>query len=158
MDFAAADLRSRHWWMKARWILDRVESDNTEKMLRIKHAQNLSVLDYKLEQQAFNAHWDESNKLISATYHLNFPWAKAHEDNTRQTQIAKLMEEWKRRFGDPDDPAVKDRYKRVAEAMRKRGDEAEAKVKARGTKSTKEKLAAVNKNWEMRQARNRPRQ
>jgi hypothetical protein len=123
IDFTAADPRSRTWWLKVRWILDRIEDLNVEKVYQMQHAQNTSVLDYSLQQETFNGHWKASNQLLHEVYGLNFPWAKGKDGDKKQTEINNLMEQWKAKYGDPADPAVLAKYKKIADAWRKSGQE-----------------------------------
>jgi hypothetical protein len=124
LDFTAAIPRSRHWWLKVRWILDRLEDVNTLALYRMQHKQHVAVTSYALEQAAFNTHWDAANDLIHKTFVANFPWAKDEHKKQRQRDIDGLMSEWKRRFGDPNDPAVQSRFLKVAQAWRRQAEAA----------------------------------
>jgi hypothetical protein len=120
IDFAKADFRSRRWWLKLRWMADQIETQNAVKLFRMQHAQHMGVLDYTLEKQAFDGHWNASNNLLQDTHDLLFPWARGSGENRRKSEIETLMDKWKAKYGDPSDPAVQAHFKRIADALRKR--------------------------------------
>jgi hypothetical protein len=124
-DFAAADPRSRYWWLKLRWVLDRLEDLNIEKVWQMQHAQHMSVLNYELDQQTFNGHWDRANQLLRDIYQVNFPWMKQAGEQGKQRDVNAMMERWKQKFGDPNDPQVQAYYKKVADAMRRKAKDAQ---------------------------------
>lgn len=118
IDFANADLLDRQWWLKLRWILDRLEDEHMVDVYRLQHAQHASVLDYELDKQVFETHWEGGNKLIKKVYGTHFPWnsEQVHEDQKKKI-YDELVEKWRARFGDLRDPAVKEKYDRMAKAM-----------------------------------------
>lgn len=124
MDFSETEPRNRHWWLKVRWILDRIEDLNTEKIFQMQHAQHACVLDYDLDKSAFDGHWNAANQLLRNMYLLHFPWTKDETTNKRRSEYDDLMALWKAKFGDPADPKVQARFKKVAEALRRKTDEA----------------------------------
>lgn len=118
IDYAEANPRNRYWWLKVRWIVDRLEDLNTEKVFMMQHAQHAAVLDYKLEG-IFDKHWDDANRVMTGVYELNFPWDRNANDKARKSAQEKLMEQWRAKYGDPNDPKVQAHFKKVADAWRK---------------------------------------
>ncbi len=117
LDFTAAELRGRWWWLKARWILDLTEEQEIINILKLQFNQHLAVLDYTLSEQAFNHHWDGANSLINDLRKLIFPWQEGL-DKKPKTDVNKLIEDWKSIYGDLSDPKVKKRFDRVADAIK----------------------------------------
>ncbi len=128
LDFATANPRSRHWWLKLRWILDRTEDLSSTQIYKMQHAQHVGILDHRMAKEAFEHHWNGANKLIRDSYRIYYPWLQDSKETTqgqpektqRDKEVDALMDSWKKQFGDPSDPKVHARFKSIAEAMRKR--------------------------------------
>lgn len=155
LDFAAASPRDRHWWLKLRWVLDRTEDLSSQQVFEMQHAQHVGVIDHRMDKAAFDHHWSGANKLLRDTYKLCFPWVREAEapKDTRNKDVDALMNVWKQKYGDINDPKVRARFKSIAEAMRKRalegqkGNFSESRTLSQQLKQVAEirKLQARNK-------------
>lgn len=107
IDFSKANTSDRLWWHKLKWILNGIENENINKIQELKFHLNASVLSYKDEEKQFEHHWEKANEHITYLYNGLFTWNKqAIEKKNVQKMHEALVNEWKRRFGDPNDPKV----------------------------------------------------
>jgi hypothetical protein len=102
IDFSEADTRDRHWWRRTYWLLNQLETDNTDHICQLRLKQHLTVTEYGLAKEAFDTHWKAANDLIANMMKRRFPWetfqADAAADHLRDAYV--------NRFGDPNDPEV----------------------------------------------------
>lgn len=143
LDYETADLRGRWWWLRASWLLNQLEDNNSIEILKLQHAQHSAVLDYTLEKSAFDNHWNGANEILRIIQKVKFPWdVKLTTD--KSSDITKMLADWKRIYGDLNDPKVKDRYDRVAAAMRKRAAEG-VKTNFAASREDAEKMRRITK-------------
>ncbi len=114
IDFDTADILSRHWWLKLRWTLDRLEDTNSIDVYALQHAHHASVLDYDMPKEAFDKHWTSANDIIKSIHALQFPWAESVQKNKNQQKTAEMFDKWREKFGDIKDPKVKEHYDTIA--------------------------------------------
>lgn len=139
MNFNDADMRGRWWWLKVKWLIERIEDENLINIFSRQHSQHIAVLSYDpIQAQAFTKHWEEANKLLKEIHSLTFPWAKGSKERIGKDEIDSLMDQWTKTFGDRRDPAVKRKFDKVAEAIRAKT--AKAINKSGKTQTTKEKF------------------
>jgi len=117
IDFHTADLTDYKWWLKLRWVLNRLEDENTIDVFRLQHAQHASVLSYDLSKETFDSHWDAANTIIKNVFALYFPWAEESKKDAQKKTHYDLIQVWKERYGDINDPAVKEKYDKLAEKV-----------------------------------------
>lgn len=111
VDFSKARPSDRDWWMRLRWLLDELEKENLRRVQELQLKLNFAVLDYNTDpEKQFDYHWNRSNEFITKIYNGLFPWeAKKFVPAARNAvnnEYKSLVNEWKRRFGDPNDPKV----------------------------------------------------
>lgn len=126
LSFHDAALRDRYWWLKVRWLLDQLETENMLEVYKMQHAQHLSVLDYSLAKPTFDNHWKGGNDILKKAFVTRFPWHDKHSAKDRDSEISGLMSAWKAKYGDMRDPAVYKKYAGIAKAIRERGEKAKA--------------------------------
>ncbi len=123
IDFSTAELRGRRWWTKTRWIMDQLEMNNVKELLKLQHSQHVQVIDYSSDDSAFDSHWKQANAIMTSTYDILFPWLM--KDKDRNPAREKIMEDWKKQYGN----LPKGYFDKIAKAMRKKRESAEAGVK-----------------------------
>lgn len=119
IDFSEARPSDRWWWFRLKWLLNELEADNERKIMEMHYALNVSVLDYETEEKIFSHHLERANELLRKMYNSLFGWNKqAVNKKDNQKLYADLIEEWKRRFGDPKDPIVAAQIAKTVKKMR----------------------------------------
>ncbi len=113
IDFSKAQLLGRWWWLKIAWILAEIDKEGERDLLRIYHSQHIAAFDYQASPKSFKHHWALATKSLSQLYNSIYPWAKVHEMDIKDEAKA-MADEWKARFGDPNDSKVKARIERTA--------------------------------------------
>jgi hypothetical protein len=127
LDFSAAATRDRYWWMKARWILDQLENEHSIDLYKLQHAQHVAVLDYSLpSQQTFDTHWNGANKSLTQIFALKFPWLGDADTKGRDSAIDGMLAQWRAKYGDMKDPAVRKKYTDLAKRWRGQTGKAKA--------------------------------
>lgn len=109
------NIHDRKFWLKLRLILDRLESDNIDRVAELRVRQHLSLINYKhTSDQAFEEHWNRANALISDIWNRRFPW-----DKKRNNTASRLPRDiWTKYFGDPDDPNVQRQLDELVNSVR----------------------------------------
>lgn len=120
IDFSAAETRDRRWWLKLSWILDRLEETNIVELLKLQHAQNIALLDYKTSQEALDKHWKTANQLITEINTLNFPWYDTKV--AKQNNYDAFIDDWEKTFGSRKDPKTQEMIRRSVEALKKKSE------------------------------------
>jgi hypothetical protein len=154
LDFKAADPRNRNWWLKLKWITDQLEDFNAEKVYALQHSQHTRIISYETRQEAFDKHWKAANEILQNIYSINFPWAKDANKKRQEAENNDLMSRWKKRYGDIKDPAVREKYKKIAQAMRRHA-ELGKKDNFKSQRSFKKALREKNARDNIRMTRNK---
>lgn len=119
IDFSKAEFLSRQWWIKLRFILNELETQQVIEFFKLQHNQHCAVLSYQSPDTTFSKHWDDANKLISQIFRLQFPWY-GDEKQSKQKQYSQMIDQWEKIYGNRKDPKVKEWIKRVADALHKK--------------------------------------
>jgi hypothetical protein len=159
IDFRTVDFLGRHDWLRLNWILDQLEDESTAEIARAKHQQNVGVLPaYVKNEQGFKQHWDAANDGLKELYRLFFPWVKEEDQgDKRRSEYEALMEQWRKIWGDSKDPKNQARFKRIADAIRRRGEES-AKSQFSDSRKLSERLRRMRDRRLQRQPATAPRQ
>ena len=117
INFAEADLLGRWWWVKVAWVLDEEDRGAARELAKAEHAQYVGAFDNSPGSKAMKKNWESATASIIRLHNAYYPWNKQREPSMRDD--AKLMlDEWKRRFGDPRDPKVRARINATAKQWR----------------------------------------
>ena len=115
-DFSTYDRYSRHHQLRLGWILDellrklRFEAEQSKLLAiaAISAHPNVSLKDQ----------FESIKKLIYETNVSIFPWMPQSFREHEEKVAMELFEEWKKIFGDPEDPEVRKEIQKTVEALR----------------------------------------
>lgn len=138
IDFSTADLLARNWWTKLVWIVNAVEKRNSLTILTRQHAQHIAVLDYQnftLDKNLFEKHWKDANDVMTNMFNLLHPWESKKTESPKD-KYKDIFEQWKNKYGDIKDPAVKAKFDQLADKINNINKQ--KKEKAKNTKSPRQ--------------------
>jgi hypothetical protein len=118
LDFREAQFQDPDWWLLVSWTTDWVEQTLLNELLELSHDLNLAVMDYSLEQKAFDTHWDRANTIREAVQKHKLPWIETKIKGVSRGETKSLIAQWKAIFGDPEDPEVAKRIELTVLRMR----------------------------------------
>ena len=118
IDLTQADPFDRHFWIRTGWTLDWLENEHIREVWHNKYALHLSLLDYELDKERFDMHWNQAREAQDEIRALLLPWL----DNQGLDTVAArgLYQSWTSLWGDPDDPEVAKRIQATVEALNRR--------------------------------------
>jgi hypothetical protein len=103
IDFRKAKPLEYHWNLHLRWKLDYLSRRNQARIIENQLQQHLAVLDYALESNQFNHHWEGAGTLQNRLFNLTQPWLDVGPEDPQEI-AAMLQEQYTAEFGDPNDP------------------------------------------------------
>lgn len=103
VDFRTFRPFDRRWWLKLIWAMDWLETERYAKVWEADYALNLAVLDYNTDDKVFDLHWKQAGRLRTKLLKQSLPWLKIPE-SAGVSDIRSLSDQWKKVWGDPDDP------------------------------------------------------
>lgn len=102
------------WWRRTMPLLRAMHEFDTLDLLRTAHQHQCALISHGgLKEESFKDVQTQAKALFQDMMNIVQPWVQKNQDgalNERQT----LIEEFKKRFGDPDDPAVQAKYAKLA--------------------------------------------
>lgn len=105
IDFSKANVLDRWWWIKASWLADELDVEQSRDVFKMEHIQHATAFSYESGSKAFKHHWQHSHKAMVDVYNSYYPWAKQKAPDMRD-ELKRLRDEWIRVFGNPKDPNV----------------------------------------------------
>jgi hypothetical protein len=118
LDLRQARPFDRDWWHGAGWTLDWLEQQLAGEVWRLKYQLHLALLDYDLDAETFKLHWEQAREAQVKLRAVLLPWLD--EEQTALAAGQNMTRSWKDIWGDPADPAVAERIRTTAEALRAR--------------------------------------
>jgi hypothetical protein len=115
LNLAQADTFDRHFWIRVGWTLEWLEQEHFREVLRDKYALHLALLNYELDQERFDLHWDQARAVQRELRLLLLPWLDNQELDIGKAR--KLEQLWIDIWGNPDDPEVAKRIQATANAL-----------------------------------------
>jgi hypothetical protein len=131
IDFSQAAPDDRRWWKRLGWLLNELEGQDLLRNLEHLQRFQLGVLPL-LADNARKTVVDELASLAGLMNELLFPWES--KDGKRvpgKSDTSEMRRQLVERFGDPQDPAVKEKIARALEASRKERDKTQQAGKPR---------------------------
>ncbi len=116
IDFTSIRLHDPRWWQRTRILLRQLDEDNTVDYLRTIHHHNVSTLVVpNLKEEVFSEAVAQAGAAVRGIKELRFPWEpRANEE----TATKSLRQQWADVWGDPDDPAVKQRIQETVDLLK----------------------------------------
>jgi len=80
---------------------------------------NLAVLNYSMDFDAFNTHWNQADMIRNCLISNIAPWIKTGPKSTKE-MMAQMREQYIATFGDPEDPENKAEMQRLIDHWEER--------------------------------------
>ena len=115
IDFREARPLDRSWWLRCRWLMDGLENQHFADLCYAMQQHHLAAADLNRNSSAGpqNAWQSATSRLTDIARH-KLPWFSLVE-RTPAAVVDEAAQEWKKRFGDPNDPVVKERIRQTIE-------------------------------------------
>lgn len=130
IDFDQADIRDVRWWRKTNTLIKAMARDDDEKVLRAVFDFQLAQLgNSSLTEESFKACQKLAGELVKELISAVHPWENKDGKGAKQREIESLIDNYKKLFGDPNDPAFREKLRQQAEylAALQRGEIVEPK-------------------------------
>lgn len=121
-NFRDGDPRDHQWWRRLRLALNQIDAAHRLDLHKLNNDRVLACLSRSdLQPGAYDKLFSlsvvEGRKMLA----LLFPWYTPQSLEPAQDMAVRMIEQWKRIWGDPNDPVVAAKIRLTAEALQ-RGD------------------------------------
>lgn len=109
IDYSTADLNSRMWWTRWRYLIRAMEESSREKLLHYAYEFQLALVSSsKLSSEDFSKLQRECKELFADLEGSLRPWLGRSSEERHTNEVINFKEQWKALAGfDPDDLEAK---------------------------------------------------
>jgi hypothetical protein len=127
------------WWQRTMPLVRTMHEFDTLDLLRTAHQHQCALISHGgLKEESFKDVQTQAKALFQDMMNIVQPWSKKEQDAVLDERQM-LIEEFKRRFGDPDDPEVQAKYDKLA-----RDAEEKQKIAQQQAEADAQKVAAIS--------------
>ncbi len=127
------------WWRRTMPLLRAMHEFDTLDLLRTAHQHQCALISHGgLKEESFKDVQTQAKALFQDMMNIVQPWAQKNSNGVEDARLA-LVEEFKMRFGDPNDPAVAEKLTKEAEAAIKEWKDANQQAE-----EDAQKIAAIS--------------
>jgi hypothetical protein len=110
IDFRQARLRDPNWWRLVNAVIRAMTADRDAEILRAAYAFQCALVDNgNLTDDSFKTAQARTKETFNDLVNAIQPWAARTTGEVKKTEIAGMVETYKRLIGDPGDPKFRDR-------------------------------------------------
>lgn len=121
IDFRRANFRDVNWWRRVNLLLAEVARQDEAATVHASYLYHLAlVANGSLTEDGFKAEQKKARDAFNDYVGCLHPWAERVRKLKQLDEAKRLKELYKQMAGDPDDPLVRERWKRNAEALEAR--------------------------------------
>lgn len=119
VDFSKAELLDRRWKLKLLWMCKAYQAKKQSETLNLRLNQTVSALSHA-SSDLFKSMWERSDSIIATMTELAMPWLDRDITPKKDyNEYSDLIEAYKIRFGDMNDPVWRKKVEEAVVAMKK---------------------------------------
>jgi hypothetical protein len=127
------------WWQRTMPLVRTMHEFDSLDLLKTAHQHQCALISHGgLKEESFKDVQTQAKALLQDMMNIVQPWLRESQDSVLDER-QELIEEFKRRFGDPEDPATREKYTKEAEQAIKELDAEE-----RQAEENEQKIANIS--------------